>query len=191
MNVLCLDTSGEKIAIGLVKCDKKITFVSEEGSKKHNSVLLTHIDTVLKENELKISDIDYFGVIVGPGSFTGIRVGVATVNAFALALGKKVVEITSLEQLFDGEDALAILDCKHGNYYCANKAGDKIEYLALEQAELDKYNVRKLELKEAMPHRLIEKTLEKIKKNEFTAQAKPFYLKQSSAERETGIDAKL
>lgn len=191
MNVLCLDTSGEKIAIGLVKGEEKFTFVSEEGSKKHNFVLLAHIDAHLEKNGLKISDIDYFGVVVGPGSFTGIRVGVATINAFALALGRPVAEITSLEQLLDKEDAMAILDCKHGNYYCALKCGEKLQYLALTDREMEEYKVKKVELTEPMPRQLIEKTLEKIKNKKLTNQAKPFYLKKSSAERETGIDAKL
>jgi len=189
MNVLCLDTSGEKIAIGLVKGGEKFTFVSEEGSKKHNCVLLTHIDNILSQNGLKISDIDYFGVVTGPGSFTGIRVGVATTNSFAMALGKQIAEVTSLEQVLGEEDAIVMLDCKHGNYYCAVKTGDKIEYLALNESEIAQYCVNKIELTQAVPELLIEKTLEKIKSNQLTSQAKPFYIKKSSAEKETGIDA--
>ena len=189
MNVLCLDTSGEKIALGLVKGEEKFTFISEEGSKKHNSVLLKHIDAMLIDHNLKISDIDYFGVVVGPGSFTGIRVGVATVNSFALALNKQVVEVTSLEQLFEKNDALSLLDCKHGNYYCALKRGDSIEYLALNDKEIAEYNENKLIIDGTYPEKLIEKTLEKIRNKQFVIQAKPFYLKKSSAERETGIDA--
>ncbi|HKL73869.1 MAG TPA: tRNA (adenosine(37)-N6)-threonylcarbamoyltransferase complex dimerization subunit type 1 TsaB [Clostridia bacterium] len=188
MNILCLDTSGEKIAIGLVKGDNKFTFISEEDNKKHNSVLLEHIDTILHNNNLSIQDIDCFSVVVGPGSFTGIRVGVATINSFALALEKPIVEITSLEQLIDDEDVVAILDCKHGNYYCAVKTGDNIEYIALNDSELANYNLKKVELIKAMPDKLIEKTLIKINKKEYVNQAKPFYLKKSSAERETGID---
>jgi tRNA threonylcarbamoyladenosine biosynthesis protein TsaB len=188
MNVLCLDTSGEKIAIGLVIGKDKFTFISEESSRKHNSVLLSHIDTMLNAHCLALSDIDYFSVVVGPGSFTGIRVGVATVNAFALALKRPIVEVTSLEQLFDNDDALSMLDCKHGNFYCALKCGASIEYLALNDKEIAEYKEKKLVLDEVMPGRLMEKTLEKIKNKQFVSQARPFYLKKSSAERETGIN---
>ncbi|NLL55775.1 MAG: tRNA (adenosine(37)-N6)-threonylcarbamoyltransferase complex dimerization subunit type 1 TsaB [Clostridiales bacterium] len=189
MNVLCVDTSGDKIALALAKGDERYTFISAENSKKHNSLLLSYIDNMLIEHALKLSDIDYFGVNVGPGSFTGIRVGVATVNAFALALQKNVVEVTSLEQLFDGDDALSMLDCKHGNYYCALKRNNEISYLALNEKEITDYTEKKLELTKPLPNKLLEKTLEKIKAKQFVKQAKPFYLKKTSAERETGIDA--
>lgn len=184
MNILCLDTSGEKIAIGLVKGKERHTFISEEGSKKHNSSLLGFVEAFLEKNELDISDIDYFGVVVGPGSFTGIRVGVATINAFALALSKPVIEIVSLEQLFEKDDIMVCLDCKHSNYYCGLKEGKDIKYLALSANEIADYDIKKIELIDVQPERLIDKVLEKIVNKEFSKQAKPFYLKKSSAERE-------
>lgn len=188
MNVLCLDTSSEKIALGLIKNGERLIFVSEAGSKKHNSTMLSYIDTLLHNNGLEINDIDYFGVVVGPGSFTGIRVGVATINAFALALNKPVIEIISLEQLFNNTDIMSVLDCKHNNYYCGLKIGGKIEYLALTGEEIEQYKVNKVMINDVTPELLMDKVLEKISNKQLTNQAKPFYLKRSSAERETGIE---
>jgi tRNA threonylcarbamoyl adenosine modification protein YeaZ len=188
MNILCLDTSSEKIALGLIVGEQKYSFISEAGSKKHNSTLLIYIDELLHKHQLELNDIDCFGVVVGPGSFTGIRVGVATINSFALALNKPIIEITSLEQLFSKDDAMAVLDCKHDNFYCAQKQGDDIQYLALSGDELKNYDIKKLILNDVMPDEMMEKVAFKAEKKQFAVQAKPFYLKRSSAERESGIE---
>ena len=89
MNILCIDTSADSIALALLlEGDSPQYFVGADDKKKHNSVLLGYIEEFLAKNNTFIQQIDVFGVVVGPGSFTGIRVGVATVNALALR-GKK------------------------------------------------------------------------------------------------------
>ena len=189
MILLAIDTTAESIILALKKDDKEDFFVSEKCAKKHNSVLLRHIDEFLAKNGLTIRDLDYFGVVVGPGSFTGIRVGVATVNAFAFATGKKIVEITSLEIQACRENGKTIvtLDCRHGNYYCGIFEDGKKEYLALNEAELASYEGKKLKAEESKPSDLLYCCEEKARKGEFCSQAKPFYLKKSSAEREKGL----
>lgn len=73
-------------------------------------------------------DIDVFACAVGPGSFTGIRIGVATVKALAYALGKKVLGVTSFDSLAynvsDGRKKLAVIDARHGNFYACGYAAD-------------------------------------------------------------------
>lgn len=189
MILLAIDTTAESIILALKKDDKEDFFVSEKGAKKHNSVLLRHIDAFLAKNGLTIRDLDYFGVVVGPGSFTGIRVGVATVNAFAFATGKKIVEATSLEIPYCEKDGktMVTLDCKHANFYCGIFEEGKSEYLALTEEEVASYDCLKIRAEEATPSDLLRCCVEKAKKGEFCTQAKPFYLKKSSAEREKGL----
>lgn len=188
MKLLALDATAERIVIALYKDGKRDYFSSEKGAKKHNSALLGYIDAFLGRNGIGLSDIDVFGVAVGPGSFTGIRVGVATINAFNLALGKKIVEVTTLEIHKEEWDCLVMLDCKHGNYYCGKFANNEAEYLALSEEEADEVDLPKVYVSETAGEELLEKCLQKAAEGAFTTQAKPFYLKKSSAERETGIE---
>ena len=188
MKLLALDTTTEKIVIGLHVDGRDEVFISDKESKKHNAVLLSTIDSILSKNNLKISDIDVFGVSVGPGSFTGIRVGVATVNAFAVANDKKLVEVITLDlPVIDGKNVMTMIDCKHDNYYCGLYVNGNVEYLPLTKAEIDGYNIEKVLMNGTYGKELIEKCLKKAERSEFVTQAKPYYLKRSSAERETGI----
>lgn len=183
MNILCMDTSADNIALALKvnNCDAKY-FVGNDDKKKHNGVLLQYIDDFLQQNDIRINDIDTFGVVVGPGSFTGIRVGVATVNALALGGSKKIVQITSLEQLANNN--MVLLDCKHDNFYCGIFTNNKQEYKALTKAEVAEYDIEKTYLNGVYPLEMLAKCLEKANNGDFVVQAKPFYLKASSAERE-------
>lgn len=63
----------------------------------HSERLMTEIDHALKQAGLEISDIDVLGVAIGPGSFTGLRIGLSTVKGFSYATGKPVVSVPSLE----------------------------------------------------------------------------------------------
>jgi len=188
LNVLCIDTTTEYIVMSLQKGEKKSFYISEKGCKKHNSILLTLVDTFLGDNDLSLADIDVFGVAVGPGSFTGIRVGVATVNAFALALGKKIVAVTTLELPVKDDDTMTLLDCKHDNFYCGIFTHGTVEYLALCKEETEKYKYKKIYMNGTYPEELLEKCVKKINEGQFVTQARPLYIKRSSAEIECGIE---
>ena len=188
MKLLAVDTSSDAIVLALANGDKKDYFVGEKGAKRHNAALLSDIDAFLERNDMSLQDVDVFGVVVGPGSFTGIRIGVATVNAFSLALHKKIVAVTSLELPVDGRGrVLTALDCRHDNFYCGIFENGEAEYLPLTREEIEKADCPVVYLSGNYQEELLEKCLLKAEKGEFYTQAKPFYLKRSSAERETGI----
>lgn len=65
----------------------------------HSERLMTGIDHILKQAGLKLSDIDVFAVAIGPGSFTGLRIGLSTVKGFSYATGKPIVSVPTLEAL--------------------------------------------------------------------------------------------
>lgn len=188
MKLLCIDTTTEYIVMALCDGDKTDYYVSEKGCKKHNSIILGLIDMFLAKNNINISDVDVFGVAVGPGSFTGIRIGVATVNAFALAKAKKIVEVTTLELPVKEDKVMTLLDCKHDNFYCGIFDGEETKYLALNKSELSKYPYEKIFIERNYVEELLQKCKEKVEKKLFVSQAKPFYVKKSSAELETGIE---
>ncbi len=65
----------------------------------HSERLMTEVDHVLKQAGISMLGIDVFGVAIGPGSFTGLRIGLSTVKGFSYATGKPIVSVPSLEAL--------------------------------------------------------------------------------------------
>ncbi|HHU43627.1 MAG: tRNA (adenosine(37)-N6)-threonylcarbamoyltransferase complex dimerization subunit type 1 TsaB [Bacillota bacterium] len=187
MNFLAIDTTMDCIAIAISYGEKKITKLINEGKKRHNTILLSAIENLLTDNDIKLEDMDAFGVVVGPGSFTGIRVGVAVINAMSMALKKPIIGMTALELAkinYPDEDILSLIDCRHQNYYAAYFKGESVEYLALNQTELKDIPAKKVLIEKPDPNLLYLTMNKKISQKDFIKKAKPFYLKKSSAERE-------
>jgi tRNA threonylcarbamoyladenosine biosynthesis protein TsaB len=65
----------------------------------HSERLMTEIDHILKQSGVEINDMDVFAVAIGPGSFTGLRIGLSTVKGFSFATGKPIVAVSTLEAL--------------------------------------------------------------------------------------------
>lgn len=90
MNVIFIDTSSnERIKVGLKLGNKKCCIISSTNKSKAQAALPL-IDRILKKHDLKIKDIDNIQVNTGPGSFTGLKVGVAIANALSFTLLKKI-----------------------------------------------------------------------------------------------------
>jgi tRNA threonylcarbamoyl adenosine modification protein YeaZ len=100
MNILGIDTSLEACSVGLAIGDESNTIVrTETVGRGHDEHLFAMVESVLAEGGLAIADIDRFAVTIGPGSFTGIRVGVAAVRGFALVAGAPAVGLSTLAVL--------------------------------------------------------------------------------------------
>jgi tRNA threonylcarbamoyladenosine biosynthesis protein TsaB len=103
----------------------------------HTERLIPSIEAVLQMAGCKLEDIDGFAVTIGPGSFTGLRIGLAAVKGMAFSLNKPVVGVSSLTSLaynFFGSDKVivSVLDARRGEYYVAvNKfdGGDLVNIL--------------------------------------------------------------
>ncbi|WP_173917748.1 tRNA (adenosine(37)-N6)-threonylcarbamoyltransferase complex dimerization subunit type 1 TsaB [Halobacillus sp. Marseille-Q1614] len=108
MNVLGIDTSNEILGIAVVKdgvvIGEHVTFVK----KNHSVRLMPAIDQLMKETQTKPEELDRIAVAKGPGSYTGVRIGLTTAKTMAWSLNIPVVGISSLEalasqgRLFDG-----------------------------------------------------------------------------------------
>ncbi|MGN1312069.1 MAG: tRNA (adenosine(37)-N6)-threonylcarbamoyltransferase complex dimerization subunit type 1 TsaB [Bacilli bacterium] len=117
---LFIDTSLEDVSIALVKDDKELYLIHENIPGKHSIYVTKYIDDILKENNLSPESIDEIVVVNGPGSFTGIRIGVTIAKMFAYLENIRIVTITSLKARVIGEKSnylLTTIDAKHGNYY--------------------------------------------------------------------------
>lgn len=129
MKTLAVDTSNKIASVSVFDNNILLNEKFSDDQKTHSEKLLPIIDTLLKEEGISISDIDMFVVCVGPGSFTGIRIGVSTVKGMAQALNKKVIDVTSLEGLIEmanSENVCAIINARHGNVYAQIKYNSKL-----------------------------------------------------------------
>jgi tRNA threonylcarbamoyladenosine biosynthesis protein TsaB len=125
MRILGIDSSVPQGSVALLENDQIIseTFLGQ-GSGNHSDALLRMVDDVLCESQYKIEDLDGFSVTTGPGSFTGLRVGVSLVKGFALAKEKPIQGIDTLEAVSActepiGHPICAILDARKKEVYCA------------------------------------------------------------------------
>lgn len=90
----------------------------------HSTTLMPLVESLLKKEAVKPSDIDLFAVAAGPGSFTGIRIGIATVKGMAFGTGKETVGVSTLEAMAAmhfgcGYKVCALMDARLGQYYNA------------------------------------------------------------------------
>lgn len=120
MKYLAFDTSATRLTVA-VGGNKKVVKGVEECFHSHSVVLMPEIENCLTKAETELGEIDVFACSVGPGSFTGIRIGVSTAKAFAYALSKKVLGVTSFESLayniVDKVKKLTVIDARHDNFY--------------------------------------------------------------------------
>lgn len=133
MKTLCVDTSSKEIAIGLFAGAKTLSEQYITASRNYNAVLMPLIREALDKAGLRPVDIDIFASTLGPGSFTGIRVGMAAMKGFSQALGRGFSGVTTLELLAAGlkppVSCWAALEAGRGEVYAAffkvNKAGSR------------------------------------------------------------------
>lgn len=99
MTRLIINTANDELFIVLKK-DNKVFSKVINSKMHHNETMLPEIDKLLKEHKVDVAEIKEFGVVIGPGSFTGIRVGISTIKAFRDATKAKAKSINNLDYLF-------------------------------------------------------------------------------------------
>lgn len=123
MRVLFLDTSSQIASVSAFEDDKYLGEFTVFANRTHSQRVMPMIDAFLKQVDLKTSDFDAFGVCVGPGSFTGVRIGISTIKAFAQVHDKPVYTLTSMALLaghyhfHEGVIAVANIANKDEVYY--------------------------------------------------------------------------
>ncbi len=102
MFLLAVDTSNLSGSVACLKDQKLLSEVHWVAKSSHSSILPLQVQEVLEKSQLKLSQIEAFAVTIGPGSFTGIRIGLAFVKGLAFSQNKKVVGVSSLLALVEG-----------------------------------------------------------------------------------------
>ena len=109
MKILAMDTSSLTATVAVLDDNKLLGEFTVSNKLTHSQTILPMTDELIKTLDMTIEDVDAFGVCVGPGSFTGLRIGMATVKTFSQIMNKPIVGISSL-------DAIAYNFCCNSDY---------------------------------------------------------------------------
>lgn len=135
MLILALDTSAAAGSAAVVRDAAVLAQQTGDPSRTHGERLPRELMSVLEEARVDLHAIDRFAVSIGPGSFTGLRVGIATIQGLALAQHKLVVPVSSFEALAANSQlatsATAVwIDAHRGEVFAALYASDGVELAA-------------------------------------------------------------
>lgn len=101
MKLLAIDTSTDYLSLAVTDGAKALGRFHERSPMRHSSLLVPMIDRLLKDVKVRLKDIDCFCVSIGPGSFTGLRIGVTTIKGFAYVLKRPIVAVPTLDVIAD------------------------------------------------------------------------------------------
>ena len=121
MKILCIDTSSKLCSVAILEDTNLIKKLELDNGLTHSETLMPLIKELFEKSNLALKDIDLLVSDIGPGSFTGIRIGVATCKAFSDSLNIPCIGISSLEVLaYNAKNdgiICSTIDCKNDNCY--------------------------------------------------------------------------
>lgn len=128
---LFIDTSASDVSIAILKEEKILSKINKNIPNKHSIYVVPFIDEVLKNASLTPDKVEKIYVVTGPGSFTGVRIGVTIAKTYAYLRKIPITAVSSLKMLAlsnNNETILSLIDAKHDNYYLGlyNKAKEEI-----------------------------------------------------------------
>jgi tRNA threonylcarbamoyladenosine biosynthesis protein TsaB len=125
MKILAIETSTMLGGVAIMdESEGLVVEIRLNVKTAHSERLMTVIDHALKQAGMTASDIDVFGVAIGPGSFTGLRIGLSTIKGFSYATGKPVVSVPTLEAFawnfpYSSHPVCVMLDARKKEVYAA------------------------------------------------------------------------
>ena len=127
--ILCLETTTNICSVGLFK-DSKSLIIKENDDKSHSSVLALFVEQIFNESKFNINEIDAIAISVGPGSYTGLRIGMSFVKGIAYSLSKPIIPIDTIDSLNTKITELNYLIAIHAysNNYYLQEFKDKVKY---------------------------------------------------------------
>ena len=145
MYTLFISTFNELITISLLKDGKQIDIIEKKSNRNHSEFTVPMIETILKNNNINTNYLNDIIVVNGPGSFTGVRIGVTIAKTLAYTLDISIKTITSLEAFAVSHDSkdnklvnIADLKGKYIGYF--NKNNEMLtNYIYLNNKEYEKY----------------------------------------------------
>lgn len=133
MKILSIDTASSICSVAILEDKKVIKEIENDDANTHSVKLMPQIEQILKETNLTLNDIDLLACDKGPGSFTGIRIGISTIKAFNDVTNIPSIGITSLMGLAYNIDfqgyICSLIDAKNNNVYYGLFDNTKKQYV--------------------------------------------------------------
>ncbi len=121
MKILAIDTSSKNAAVAILENQNTIIELNNDDEKTHSQKLMPMIDEAFKRSNMSLDDINLISCCLGPGSFTGVRIGIATAKAFSDSKNIPTFGVSSLEALAHNlnQDGLicGLINANNGNVY--------------------------------------------------------------------------
>lgn len=199
MNYLAIDTSGKNLTVVVENNGQLYTYYDSECGTNHSVSLMPKIEELLLKADLDLKNADFLAVVVGAGSFTGIRIGVSSIKALCFAYDLPALSITSFDTLAynvkDGK-VLSVIDAGHGGFYVAGYSDGNIvlppSYMLKQELDLikDGYTIvtsNKIDGIESLTVSVLDGLIKAInaKSNQATKDLdliSPLYVRKSQAE---------
>ena len=128
--ILALDTSSPNVSLALCQGRETVALIGVTGIAPHSRTLFRHLNYLLESAETSLEQIDLFAVVTGPGSFTGLRVGISAVKGMARGCGRPLVGVTAF-------DAWASASGLAGAFAVLLEAGRGQAYFGLRRVDAD------------------------------------------------------
>lgn len=201
-NFLAVDTSGGYLSVVARKGEKVFSSFTQDCAMKHSVLLMTKIDEAFQALNMQPADCDFFGAVVGAGSFTGIRIGISAIKGFCLAFNKPALPVTSFDLMaynaVDTGKILCLIDALHGFYYAMGYENGTVVYppayiseeevsaLAKEGYALRSIEKLPIETEILSPVHGLQNAVNTLSKTEKFGELTALYIRKSSAEINAG-----
>ncbi|WP_250672889.1 tRNA (adenosine(37)-N6)-threonylcarbamoyltransferase complex dimerization subunit type 1 TsaB [Paraclostridium ghonii] len=141
MRILGIDTSTNSTSVCIIEDDKLICEYTVNTKKTHSQKLMVMIESMVKESDLNIKDIDAIAICIGPGSFTGLRISMATAKAIAQVRNLPIIAVNSLESLAFNMNLCdkiicPILDAQRNQVYTGKYIFENGEFKTIEDVKV-------------------------------------------------------
>ena len=122
MSILSIDTSSQVSSVAVLSAERVAAEICMQGALTHSETLMPHIETALRMARVEKSELEGIAVSIGPGSFTGLRIGLASAKMMAYALHIPLIAVPTLEALAhhyicEGVRLVPMMDAQKGNVY--------------------------------------------------------------------------
>ena len=183
MKVLFVDTTTADLVVAVVEEDKVTAVVNADTQRRHSELLCVKVAQALADAGVNFADMDCYACAIGPGSFTGIRVGVSTVKGYCTAVPRPLIAVNCLEAiaLSDacGAKGSAISDAGNGYYFADYRNGVASSLIPYDDA-------RALSAGQGSAAQYLDGAVaiirDRCNKGDFDTELKPCYIRRSQAE---------